>query len=273
MDGGISFISIGGPMLAEAATRAGVEVATRAPFWLAKMAATDILVAGPSGSGKTCLAAFLAGELDDRMKAPPSSDRLEKNKARLAGSRVALRVLTGDQSPRRHKDLARALRSGRWADGVIYVVCNGFRQVPVSLLSMQPSDLHPYIAAGRRQELRDFREIAPTIQASFAASGRPKWMVVAITKADLFWHDDKLMNEAVNYYAGDGAFAQELRRLALSLGTSWFSIDVLPVASLRRDLYLPGGFEVESKMSRQEREGSLTLLSEQIAKRIRLAGR
>jgi hypothetical protein len=94
-------------------------------------------------------------------------------------------------------------------------------------------------ASNLRQELDNFRWIKGYIQQAWRDTRKPIWLVLAVSKADLFW-DGTPLQAAGQYYIpaanrkNDSEFSAQLRGLIdyLGQGRMLGRIAVLPVCSL-----------------------------------------
>ena len=79
-------------------------------------------------------------------------------------------------------------------------------------------------------ELEDWSITAHRVASMAVRRDRPTWLVIAVTKADLYPDE---VDEAVRYYSpGSGSlFAQRLDELRALAGGAKLSVDVLPVCS------------------------------------------
>ncbi len=188
-----------------------------------------VAVTGMTGVGKTQLADRLsrrspadgAGEVGSAVM-----ERRTRRSRRLHGFRFL--VVPGDNAATRLGALDEVFHDEP-VDGVIHVVANGYATPRRAGGTTGPA------AASREDqlaaELEDWTITAHRIASMAVRRDKPVWLVIAVTKADLFAGD---LDEVVRYYSPGsgspfGAKVDELRALA---GGARLSVDVLPVSSL-----------------------------------------
>jgi hypothetical protein len=191
-----------------------------------------VAVAGMTGVGKT----RLADRLSRRASAQSSADdgtevgsavmeRRTRRNARLRGYRF--RVVPGENAATRLGALDEVFHDEP-VDGVLHVVANGYAtpRRTAGTTGGAVASREEQLAA----ELEDWSITAHRIASMAVRRERPTWLVVAVTKADLFADD---IDAAVRYYSpGSGSpFGDRLDELRALAGGAKLSIDVLPVCS------------------------------------------
>ena len=193
-----------------------------------------VAVTGMTGVGKTRLADRLSrrasaqAEAADRAGADVGSATMERRtrrNARLRGYRF--RVVPGENAATRLGALDEVFHDEP-VDGVLHVVANG-HATPRRTGGTSGAG----VATREEQlaaELEDWSITAHRIASMAVRRERPTWLVVAVTKADLFADD---VDAAVHYYSpGSGSpFGDKLDELRALAGGAKLSIDVLPVCS------------------------------------------
>ena len=187
-----------------------------------------VAVTGMTGVGKS----HLVDRLTRRASAAGATEvgsavmeRRTRRSARLQGFRF--RVVPGDNAATRLGALDEVFHDEP-VDGVIHVVANGYatprRTAGTSGAASASRD--EQLAA----ELEDWTITAHRIASLAVRRDKPIWLVIAVTKADLY--PDEL-DEAVQYYSpGSGSpFADKVDALRALAGGARLSIDVLPVSS------------------------------------------
>ncbi|MFE1171130.1 hypothetical protein [Streptomyces sp. NPDC058773] len=209
----------------------GEFLARRAGFGLARHA---VALTGEPGAGKTVLFDALSQEvrLGDTEKGR-SPDREEGHRNFLLGSlrvRVSVMVVPGQESVQRERALNRTLSGRTSPQGIIHVVCWGYnkmwdrrgqqameRGVRDSAGTLSPDALRAWHL---EKELTDFEDLCDRITQTRAAERSLRWLLVAVTKSDLYWDG---IDEARDYYipggsavpsAGESGFCTALRDLA-----------------------------------------------------------
>lgn len=190
-----------------------------------------VAVTGMTGVGKTRLADRLSrrasaqsAETDQDVGSAVLERRTRRN-AKLRGYRF--RVVPGENAATRLGALDEVFHDEP-VDGVLHVVANGYA-TPRRTGGTSGSAL-----ASREEqlaaELEDWAITAHRIASMAVRRERPTWLVVAVTKADLFADD---IDAAVRYYSpGSGSpFGDKLDELRALAGGAKLSIDVLPVCA------------------------------------------
>src|SRR4051794_28523854 len=195
-----------------------------------------VAVTGMTGVGKTAL----ADRMSRRGTTPGSADvgsatmeRRTRRGARLRGYRF--RVVPGENAATRLGALDEVFHDEP-VDGVLHVVAWG-HATPRRTGGTTGAALatrEELLAA----ELEDWAITAHRIASMAVRRDRPTWLVVAVTKADLFADD---VDAAVHYYSpGSGTpFGDKLDELRALAGGAKLSIDVLPVCARGGDRRSP----------------------------------
>jgi hypothetical protein len=188
-----------------------------------------VAVTGMTGVGKTRLADRLSrrasAEGGGQDVGSAVMERRTRRNAKLRGYRF--RVVPGENAATRLGALDEVFHDEP-VDGVLHVVANGYA-TPRRTGGTSGSAL-----ASREEqlaaELEDWSITAHRIASMAVRRERPTWLVVAVTKADLFADD---IEAAVHYYSpGSGTpFGDKLDELRALAGGAKLSIDVLPVCA------------------------------------------
>ncbi|RYB94404.1 hypothetical protein EUA93_08635 [Nocardioides oleivorans] len=191
-----------------------------------------VAVTGMTGVGKTRLADRLSRRATSQASVDAGSDvgsatmeRRTRRNARLRGYRF--RVVPGENAATRLGALDEVFHDEP-VDGVLHVVANGHAT------PRRTAGTTGTAAATREQqlaaELEDWSITAHRVASMAVRRERPTWLVIAVTKADLFADD---VDAAVRYYSpGSGSpFGDKLDELRALAGGAKLSIDVLPVCA------------------------------------------
>lgn len=190
-----------------------------------------VAVTGMTGVGKT----RLADRLSRRASAQSAEagqdvgsavmERRTRRNAKLRGYRF--RVVPGENAATRLGALDEVFHDEP-VDGVLHVVANGYAtpRRTAGTSGAAVASREEQLAA----ELEDWSITAHRIASMAVRRERPTWLVVAVTKADLFADD---IDAAVHYYSpGSGSpFGDKLDELRALAGGAKLSIDVLPVCA------------------------------------------
>ena len=191
-----------------------------------------VAVTGMTGVGKTRLADRLSRRASSQATAEAGHDvgsavmeRRTRRTTKLRGYRF--RVVPGENAATRLGALDEVFHDEP-VDGVLHVVSHGHATprrtggtTGAALASREDQ-----LAA----ELEDWAITAHRIASMAVRRERPTWLVIAVTKADLFADD---IDEAVHYYSpGSGSpFGDRLDELRALAGGAKLSVDVLPVCA------------------------------------------
>jgi hypothetical protein len=151
-------------------------------------------------------------------------ERRTRRSARLRGFRFL--VVPGDNAATRLGALDEVFHDEP-VDGVLHVVANGHAtpRRTAGITGQATATREDQLAA----ELEDWTITAHRIASMAVRRGKPVWLVIAVTKADLYPDD---LDEVVQYYSpGSGSpFAAKVDELRALAGGARLSVDVLPVS-------------------------------------------
>lgn len=187
-----------------------------------------VAVTGMTGVGKTQLADRLARRTSGEGVAAVGSavmERRTRRSPRLHGFRFL--VVPGDNAATRLGALDTVFHDEP-VDGVIHVVANGHAtpRRTAGTTGTASSTRKQQLAA----ELEDWAITAHRIASMAVRRDQPVWLVIAVTKTDLYAEE---LDEVVHYYSpGSGSpFGDKIDELRALAGGAKLSVDVLPVSS------------------------------------------
>ena len=187
-----------------------------------------VAVTGMTGVGKSALADRLSRRVQADLEPEVGSATMERRTRRAAKLRgFRYRVVPGENAATRLGALDDVFHDEP-VDGVLHVVANGYAtpRRPAGTTGTGAASREEQLAA----ELEDWKITAHRLASMAVRRSRPTWLVIAVTKADLYPDE---VEAAVEYYSpGSGSpfgdILDELRSLA---GGAKLSVDVLPVCS------------------------------------------
>ncbi|UAL30464.1 ATP-binding protein [Nocardioides rotundus] len=187
-----------------------------------------VAVTGMTGVGKTALADRLTRHTTPEGPLDVGSATLERRTRRSSKLRgFRFRVVPGENAATRLGALDQVFHDEPVA-GVLHVVANGYAtpRRAGGISGQGVATREEQLAA----ELEDFSITAHRVASMAVRRDHPTWLIVAVTKADLYPGD---IDEVVRYYSpgGDSPFARKLEELRSLTGGAKLSIDVLPVCA------------------------------------------
>ncbi len=187
-----------------------------------------VAVTGMTGVGKTALVDRLTKRNPADGAAEVGSATMEKRTRRRSGGHgFRFRVVPGQNAATRLGALDDVFHDEPVA-GVVHVVANGYATARRTAGTTGPAQ------ASREQqlaaELEDWTITAHRIAAMAVRREHPTWLVIAVTKCDLYAADvDAVVR---SYSPGSGTpFGDKLDELRALAGAAKLSIDVLPVCA------------------------------------------
>lgn len=202
---------------------------------------TNIAVLGKSGVGKSVLTSHLHGEANSLDWAPPGvSSNIETSPISIGEWTRLVRVIPGQSSSERAKGLTEVFHHSSSLEGVIYVCAGGYIKIRDSSVAndlireMRVSSLDKYAAFQRQQEAADLREVCNRLLETQASGKKPRFLVVAVNKCDLFL--DRLAS-FYDFYGlgGSGPTAKVLRDFKKESNNQELRVSVVPVSAYPED--------------------------------------
>ncbi|HSN98207.1 MAG TPA: hypothetical protein VLS89_07910 [Candidatus Nanopelagicales bacterium] len=196
---------------------------------------------GMAGAGKTVLFQHITGAAYKAGYKPPLTSQASESGAILSpGRKIALTVVPGQGSAPRFEAIDALFLGEEPVDGVIHVVSNGFVSLRTRDAQRQLINdnglvkVDHYLDFQRRQEIVDLAETCDLIRQSMRKHRKPSWMVVAVSKVDLYYSQ---LSKAESYYSptGEGAFVDRIRQLEGQVGSDNFRWTARPACGWLED--------------------------------------
>ena len=224
-----------------------------------------VVITGASGAGKTELFSLLTGNK------VPSGMSLTTDEGRryIEHQKAVHSLITIPGQASKERKLAQNFVFGNEAriSGLIHVCCYGFNEIWSTnrrqlIRSLNERNLENLIEANRENELGELKETLRLVHDKIRDEPRelhPKWIIVLVNKADLFWND---INDARGYYHPldnrISRFKSELLDFENSIGSvTPLRVEVLPFATMSKDYNLQDvkfSAQVTSQLTSFERE-------------------
>jgi len=207
------------------------------------LGATNILILGRSNVGKTVFLDALSGKTNDPFYEKPKSSKLADKEAIKVGNWHSLvRTVPGQESIDRDQTITEAFDKAEKLEGIIYITDWGYTNYRDETLSKKliEEDSIDTIKALRKKnlkaELEDFKAISKEIQKVFRNGKSINWLLIIVSKADLFY-SEKELNRAEKYYHPiyEGKFSRLLRKLQNTVGIDRLKIKAIPFCSFPED--------------------------------------
>jgi len=239
-------VSWGIPAIAKAAIKNQTAIAKTWQTVAEYLQGRIIAFTGIAGIGKTVLFEHLChAETADKL--PPASIAAEKGHTvkKHVDKRLRVTVVPGEESSPKFETLTDLFQRGKKIEGVVHVVANGFVEIRdefarESLATTgKLKTIDQFIKFQRKAELEDLGQTCEVIRQSIARTRTPKWLIVAVTKVDLFQDG---LDEAKRYYSphGKSLFTQRLNQLQSQVGTDNFRWEAVPVCAWLTDFQWNG---------------------------------
>jgi hypothetical protein len=266
-------VSAGGLKETMEAVKAGKKICTLVHSWWQRLFKTKrIGFFGIPGIGKSVLFDYLNGRgLQPNYVLPPASTRAENRRVVFRTQHAALCVVPGQDSPPKQEAIDNLFREKAVVDGIIYVVANGLPQLrnPVARKKLIKDNKITTVAKFQKHhkvlELDELRAVCERIQLSLrGATRKPKWMMVAVTKTDLY---QSQLGDVCEYYSpeGESPFADYMRGFMSRVGTDNFSWQMAPVCCCLEPFEWNGEC-LESQVTERQRNAQLVRFLEQLEK-------
>ena len=184
---------------------------------------SQVMLTGMQGVGKTVLFDYMTGKAYRSGYKPPSTSRVAET-GKLG--KTGLLVVPGQSSAPRFAAVQSTLLGKRPPMGIIHVVANGFASIRgeeatrVLQKTARIRSIESLRSLLLRQEEEDLGQICEWIRIAHRSNRHPAWLMLAITKYDLFASDTGL---GQSYFpGGSGKIAKQLELLTTQIGSDHF---------------------------------------------------
>jgi GTPase SAR1 family protein len=189
---------------------------------------SQILMTGMQGVGKTTLFDFMTGMgYQPGYRPPGTSTSKEVGNLKRKDETTGLVVIPGQDSPPRIIATQETILSKSPPDGIIHVVANGFATIRSDSSSdfLQTLERQKTLEGQQRllqeREILELRQVCGWIRQAHRQHRKPMWLLLVITKYDLF---STATNLTSDYYPGGrGELVKSLDELKTQVGTDNFS--------------------------------------------------
>ena len=236
----------------------------------------EIAFFGAAGAGKTVLLDYLSGIAYKQDYQPPgTSQRAEKTKEKIPKDsshnipkrRLSCIVIPGDESTPRFETTDDLLDKHHGVFGIVHVVCNGFTAIRQEdakrILINNLKTIQDFRDYQKQEELKDLDLTCNFVKESIRKYDQPKWMIIALTKVDLYYDTLETDMEAYSPLFKTSEFSIKLNELQNFVGKANFRLELVPVCSWLEDF--KWNQEVaSSKVNQETRDDFIKKLLEKI---------
>ena len=226
---------------------------------------TNVVVLGRPSVGKSVMMAYLYRESNDlSWKIPLPSKDVEVGTLTLGNWTKLIRVIPGQDLTQRYIGINEAFNKHQQLEGVIYVADWGYTDVwdtsqKERIIENGIDSIEKLRASNLANELEDFRFICKKIQEAFAIGKAPKWLLIVVNKADLFFDKNDLDTAQAYYHPkGDSEFGKTVQELIEQVGEQRLKCTCLPLCSYEKDLDWNGDI-VKTHMSGEDKRKALAM--------------
>lgn len=206
----------------------------------------EVAFFGAAGAGKTVLLDYLSGIAYKQGYYPPgTSQRAEKTKGKIPKDslhsipkrRLGCIVIPGAESTPRFETIDDLLDKHHGVFGIVHVVCNGFTAIRnedakrVLINQYNLKTVQDFRDNQKQEELKDLDLTCNFVKESIRKYNQPKWMIIALTKADLYYDTLETDMEVYSPLSKESAFSIKLNELQNSVGNANFRLELVPVCS------------------------------------------
>lgn len=228
------------------------------------LGATNILILGRTNVGKTIFLDTLNGKTNNPFYEKPESSKIADVEAIKIGDWHNLfRTAPGQESVDRDSTITEAFEKSDKLEGIIYITDWGYTNYRDKILSkklIEEDDINSIKILRKRNlqsELEDFKIISAEIQKAFRNGKNISWLLIVVSKADLFY-SEKELNRAEKYYHPlyTGKFSKLLKKLENIVGTDRLKIDAVPFCAFPEDFKWHNEVK-KSKIGQRENQNNL----------------
>jgi GTPase SAR1 family protein len=227
---------------------------------------SKIVITGLPGVGKTVLSDYLTDVAYKRGYASPlQSDDLETRATSIQKQRLDFKVIPGQNSPQRNNALDELFADNESSDinGVIHVVANGMSRLNSSSQEYRSGEsLQDYQQKRLIEEVEDLRQICDLIRKSIRKSRQPSWLLVAVTKVDLYYDSIETARDRYSIQ-GQSDFSDQMKILSNQVGSDNFRWDALPFCG-RLDDFILGNQTYSPQLREHQRDHYVAQFSKKL---------
>ncbi len=218
---------------------------------------SKIAFVGHGGIGKSVLLDYVSGKANKKdYKLPARSTTADRGGAKSEGYRLAITVSPGQGGPK-VDSFNKIFDPQNAVDGIVFVAGSGYvtlrdEDSMEAMITKGFDSIAKWRGLNIREELEYLKDVCTHIRATKKKTRDIKWMLCAVTKADLFYDE---ITDVQKYYSphSDSDFSSCLHELTMQVGSDNFEWDALPVCSHLENF--PWGTSVqESRLGDEERD-------------------
>lgn len=165
---------------------------------------TNIAIVGQENVGKSVLSLALQARVREHsFELPDASTDAERDLITIGKWSNVVSTLPGQESGEKDDWLRKCFDGNGRMRGVVFVASWGYTKPRSKAVQRQLAAEVKTMQALRnrmmQQEAVEFRDVCRRIRSTYQQTNNPLWLIVAVSKADLYFQDDKLADAEAFY--------------------------------------------------------------------------